>query len=194
MIHDIPNVSLADVELTRERALFSAFAGVSSSDFIHLRFRQPGVAVQRTAQWRILVLGLPYVAAFVAHIARVRIESQVRGVHTKFIRTSRALMANLKSIWYQTFAQQPRGTVGRERPKSLLTTAYLSISPCREARFPQPAFVGSAHVHLAPKAVGESARKSLRGEILRGNVFTSHIKLPQPESPYGGTRVLPFIA
>jgi hypothetical protein len=34
----------------------------------------------------------------------------------------------------------------------------------------------------------------LRGEILRGNVFTSHIKLPQPESPYGGTRVLPFIA
>jgi hypothetical protein len=101
------------------------------------------------------VLGLPYVAAFVAHIARVRIESQVRWIHAKFIRPTGALMTNLKSIWYQTFAQQPRGTIGRERPKSLLAATYLPVSPCREARLPQPAFVGPRTSTLLQKRSGK---------------------------------------
>jgi hypothetical protein len=191
MVHDIPNVSLANAELAGECALLPAFAGVSSSNFVHLRLCKFS---DRFAPWRVGVFALPRFTRLVMHVSRVRIEPKMRWVHTKLIRTSGALMTNLKALWYRTFAQQPHCTVGRNRPKPLLASAYLSITNRCDARLPQPALVGSAHVHLAPKAVGESARKSLRGEILGSNVFTSHIKLPQPESPYGGTRVLPFVA
>ncbi len=77
------------------------------------------------------------------------------------------VVANALAFRHWSKMQNPRGDVSANRHRTMPYPADLTVTKGMCGSSPQPA--GFSFVDLRPKALWETVRKSLRGEILRSN-------------------------
>lgn len=172
MVHDIPNVSLANAILACEFALFAALACVLCAYLVNLFLGQL-VRGGKFSPWSVRMFGVPKLSRLIGHVPGVSIQFQVVRVYTQFARAARTTMNHLKFSrgavkQYPACARGPNW-FGADSPRD------LSVSTAIPTRGPNP--VGFGDEHLRHESRGERAGQSLTKQIIGVSIWLRRLHI-----------------
>ncbi len=119
--------------------------------------------------------------SFFDHIARVsrwRTKPKVRWITTPWVVLARAIVTNVYAFRNRSIRHNPNRPVCENHSSVVPTLADLAVAVWHSVCKPWPALPWLTNVNLCPKALWEIGPKSLRSQILCGNL--DHLSLVSP--------------